>query len=265
MVLRALILVLALAAAGGAAWLTTQNGAARPAPVAAASAPPVETVDVLVAATEIAHGAMMAPGMMRWEPRPAAGVPQGLVIRDERPTAIEEFSGAYADAAFADGEPIRASRLTADNPTTLSSRIEPGMRAVAVRVSPESVAGGFVMPGDRVDVIRTLTGSVGVASGGVSDSGSGTSSRIIVSNVRVLAIGQTDSLTTNGTVLGKTATLEASPADAGLIMTAAASGTLALALRSVADRAGPTASTGDPVATTVLVRRGTERLTVTVR
>jgi pilus assembly protein CpaB len=97
---------------------------------------------------------------------------------------------------------------------------------MAVRISAESTAGGFILPNDRVDVLRS--------------DGKSMVSQTILSNVRVLAIDQVvddanknDSSKAN--VIGKTATLELDPSQAEIITAAQAAGTLSLSLRSAAD------------------------------
>ena len=105
-----------------------------------------------------------------------------------------------------------------------------GKRAVAVRISASSTAGGFVLPGDRVDIVKTFTQASG------NDSPGENVSTTILTNVKVLAIDQTIGQE-NGesVVVGKTATLELDPAQVELITSAEASGTLSLSLRSITD------------------------------
>lgn len=257
MILRALIFVLALSAAGGAAWLTTQTG-----PVGA-TAPAVEirtetapTVDVLVAAADIPGGELLSADKLRWEPWPESNVSDPFITRAEQADAAEKLAGKFVETGFAEGEPIREARLTAVSDNLMSAKLEPGKRAAAVRVSAESAAGGFILPGDRVDVIQTVTAA--------DDGAPRNTSRIIISNVRVLAIDQTASQTADGTAVGKTATLELSPEQAERIMAAEASGMLSLTLRSVADHSDQTAFSAEAVQT-VVVRRGADSAIVTVR
>ena len=256
MILRLFIFLLAVGAAGGAAWLTLQTGGESRAATIEVRTAAVSTVDVLVAANDIPGGEVMSPDKLRWMPWPEPNLQESFITRAERPNAMDEVAGTFANAGFAGGEPIRESRLTTANANLMSAKIGRGKRAAAVKVSAESAAGGFILPGDRVDVIQTVT----VSNGDTPR----TSSRIIIPNVRVLAIDQTASQTTEDSVLGKTATLELTPSEAELIMTAEASGLLSLALRSVADHADSTAAIADPVQS-VLVRRGGERSTVNIR
>jgi pilus assembly protein CpaB len=109
--------------------------------------------------------------------------------------------------------------------------LEPGMRAMAVPLSAESAAGGFILPGDHVDVVqsREVEGSTG------KRFVSGT----VLKNVRVLAIDQTTSATNGTAVVGATATLELSSVQAEVLTLAKVQGALTLVLRSYADSNGP--------------------------
>jgi pilus assembly protein CpaB len=102
------------------------------------------------------------------------------------------------------------------------------MRAVSTQISPETGAGGFILPNDHVDVILTKKDS--------AKNGDGQTSETVLSNVRVLAIDQTiEEKNGQKVVVGKTATLELTPSQAETLALAQRIGTLALALRSIAD------------------------------
>ena len=103
-----------------------------------------------------------------------------------------------------------------------------GRRAVSLKISPESGAGGFILPNDRVDVI--LTSKSGDSDNVISET--------ILKNVRVLAIDQTvKEEEGRKVVVGKTATMELSQDQAELMSLAERRGQLSLALRSLADSA----------------------------
>jgi pilus assembly protein CpaB len=111
-----------------------------------------------------------------------------------------------------------------------------GMRALSTDISPETGAGGFILPNDHVDVILTRRDRDAEASnGGVEAHVSET----ILNNVRVLAIDQTiEEKGGQRVVVGKTATLELSPRQAERLTLAHQLGTLSLALRSLVDSGG---------------------------
>jgi pilus assembly protein CpaB len=136
--------------------------------------------------------------------------------------------------------------------------LPPGKRAVAVRVSAESAAGGFILPNDRVDVLHIV--EVGEQKERVSQA--------ILRNVVVLAIDQVvdDNSKDNkgnakAAVVGKTATLELDKFQTEILTAAQAKGTISLALRSAADKSEET-TVHQPhveviqVSRTVLIRGG---------
>jgi pilus assembly protein CpaB len=257
MVVRLLIFLLAAGAAGGAAWLTMQAEPAPAAQVAVAVAERIATRDVLVARGDIKSGEILSPDNLRWEPWPEPNLNETFITRDKRPAAMAELSGTFVNTPFVTGEPIRDARLMATNMNLLSNKLAPGRRAVAVKVTAESTAGGFILPGDRVDVIRTSTS-------GAEGEAPTNKSQIIIANARVLAIDQTAVQTPEGIVVGKTATLELAPDEAELIVAAEASGMLSLALRAIADHAqGETAELEQT--RTVRIHRATQTSTVTLR
>ncbi len=107
-----------------------------------------------------------------------------------------------------------------------------GMRAVSTEISPETGAGGFILPNDRVDVILTKR-EKNPDPAGAPDI---VNSEIILSNIRVLAIDQAPKEKDGqNTVVGKTVTLELKPEQAETLARARQTGTLSLALRSIAD------------------------------
>lgn len=104
-----------------------------------------------------------------------------------------------------------------------SSLLGPNMRAIALPVSETSGAGGFLAPGDRVDILASRqVDEIAVAS-------------IIVQGARVLAVGQIADTSSSDPVIVKSATVEVSPSDAQKIALAQTVGTINLALRSTGD------------------------------
>ena len=259
MFLRIVILVISLGAAGGAGWLALKmNDRGEVAALTNAEPREVPRKDVVVAVEAITAGEILTPDKLRWQPWPEEQLDDQFITRDEQPEALNTLAGSFVNRAFASGEPIREERLMETNANLLSNKIAPGMRAAAVKITAENTAGGFILPGDRVDVIHTVT----------TKDEQGTSrnkSKIIIVNARVLAIDQTAVQNPDGTVVGKTATLELSPAEAERIMAAEASGMLSLALRAVADHDTREPIAPPPQIRTVRIHRAAETTTVTLR
>lgn len=226
--IRIVILLLALTSGGVAAWLASTS-TEDPADAVVTATTPAASQEVLVAASDLPRGAVVEERQLRWQ-RWEGDVPASFVNRADLPDAIAAFKGWHTLGDLVAGEPIRRDKLSERGAGFLSSTLLEGKRAIAVRVTAESTAGGFILPNDRVDVVHTV-----VSSGASGDAGK-VMSRTVLTNVRVLAIDQVASDRTEGAaVVGKTATLEVEPAQMAVVAAAEASGTISLALRSTID------------------------------
>jgi pilus assembly protein CpaB len=229
---RLVVLVVAVAAGGVAALLAGRsNDEPPPAPVAAA--PSISTVEVLVAKGDIALGQAVSGQDMQWQIWPVQAASPVFVRRTEKPDALEQLTGAIARAPFVAGEPIRESKLIKANGSGyMAAVLDKGMRAISTEISPETGAGGFILPNDHVDVILSRRDREAEKQGGAE---SHTSETILI-NIRVLAIDQTlGEKDGQKVVIGKTATLELTPRQAETLALSRQLGTLSLSLRSLAD------------------------------
>jgi pilus assembly protein CpaB len=226
---RLVVLIIALSAGGVAAYLARGAGE-QPHPVAE---PVVQlpTVEILVAKSDIGLGQQVKPEDLQWQTWPASAG-NNLVSRASRAEAIKEIAGSIARAPFIAGEPIREQKLVKANGSGFMAAILPtGMRAISTEISPETGAGGFILPNDRVDVILSKREKNPDSKGPDV-----VQSEIILSNIRVLAIDQAPKEKEGvNSLVGRTVTLELKPEQAETLARARQSGTLALALRSITD------------------------------
>ncbi|WP_315747660.1 MULTISPECIES: Flp pilus assembly protein CpaB [unclassified Bradyrhizobium] len=229
MTARIVVLTIALGAGGIAAYLVSSADKQQEPP--AAPVVQLPTVEVLVAKADIGLGQAIKPGDLVWQTWPEAAS-NIFIRRSDRPDAANQLVGALARTPFLTGEPIREQKLVrADGSGFMAAILPAGMRAISTEISPETGAGGFILPNDRVDVILSRRDRAPDRPGAES-----ISSEIILSNVRVLAIDQAPKEKDGqNTVVGKTVTLELKPDQAETLARARQSGTLALALRSIAD------------------------------
>lgn len=238
---RAQIIVLgiALAAGAGAAMLAGRSRTPPPAAPVAQAVPVVNTTDVLVAAADVPMGATLGQNDMRWQQWPADAAPNILIKRTDTPAAIDDLKGSIVRGAFVAGEPIRREKLIrADGSGFMSAILPAGMRAVAITIDNRgsNSAGGFILPNDRVDVIRTYRDDEATRAQGADVYISET----ILRNIRVLAIGQNvQEKDGQKVVVGENATLELEPRQAETITLAQKVGQLSLSLRSLADANRP--------------------------
>jgi len=226
---RIVVLAIAIGAGGIAAYLA-RGSDDNPAP--AQPVAQLQTVDILVAKSDIGLGHSVKPDDLQWQTWPAATTSNSFISRANKADAIKEITGSIARSPFIAGEPIREQKLVkADGSGFMAAILPAGYRAVSTEISPETGAGGFILPNDRVDVLLTKRDK--------SMDGKGADiavSEIILSNIRVLAIDQAPKEKEGASALvGRTVTLELKPDQTEMLARSRQSGTLSLALRSIAD------------------------------
>jgi pilus assembly protein CpaB len=271
---RIIVICVAAVAAIGLALVVRAMGSPSKTPTAVATAAAVPArpmAKVLVAAKDLQPGQRLTEGDLDWKDWPAdevnpafitdgsvpvpaaeaaakeADKPEGAVASVTRAATDLATGGAKADYVgsvvrepILAGEPIVSRKIVrAGDSGYMAAYLEPGMRAMAIRVTVETAAGGFILPGDRVDVL--LTRETNLANLGASDSErTKFSSSTVMQNVKVLAIDQsTRAGDDEQAVVGATATLELGPRDAEALALAKSEGELSLVLRSYADTGGP--------------------------
>lgn len=243
----AAFLAVALAAAVASALLLTRYMEARTA------AYRIPTVKVVVADVELPVGTELRAENLRAVDWPEASRPEGSF-----PDSAQ-LLGKVVAARLVRFEPILSGKLAGGSGGGLAALLPPGMRAVAVRVDDVVGVAGFIHPGDSVDVIATLR----------ADGGAGvTSSRVILQNIRVLAVGKELDARAKGdkVVPATVATLMVEPDESERLALAATQGKILLTLRSAQDVAlvettgvNPSALLGSARAPQVTARRGPTR------
>ena len=226
---RIVVLAIAIGAGGIAAYLASGSGD-KPAP--AQPVAQLQTVDILVAKSDIGLGQSVKPDHLQWQTWPAATASSSFISRASKADAIKEITGSIARAPFIAGEPIREQKLVkADGSGFMAAILPAGYRAISTEISPETGAGGFILPNDRVDVILTKRDRNPDKAGPDVPN-----SEVILSNIRVLAIDQAPKEKEGASALvGRTVTLELKPEQAETLARSRQGGSLTLALRSIAD------------------------------
>nr|WP_295890113.1 Flp pilus assembly protein CpaB [uncultured Devosia sp.] len=261
---RIILLLVAIVAGGLAAFLVTRGGPpADPQQIVQTELVQEAKTQILVAKNPIGVGERLNPASLEWQDWPEGAVRPEYVTISAMPEAPTDLSGAVARFEFFPGEPIREAKLVRADQGYLSAVLAEGMRGVSVGVSAVTSAGGFIVPNDHVDVVLT------------TQTDAGQQSEVILSNVRVLAIGarlgemgasggQEDPNAPAPTPVtfdaATIATLELNPAQAETLINASTLGQLTLALRSVVDFNTTTvAETSTSNQTVRLIRFGKEQ------
>lgn len=240
--LRFVILAVAIAAGAGAVALVqselnrAQQANTAPQIIAPPPPPPAAApkVDVLVSTRDLRMGETLRPEDLRWQPWPEESIAEAYITAERDPEAREDIVGVVVRQPFVSGEPIRDEKLLRlDRAGIMSALLREGMRAISVKIGAETTAGGFILPGDYVDVILTRQVRTTNAQG---DSVDLNVTRTILKSVRVLAIDQTFADGDGGTsAIGRTATLEVTPDQSEIMALAEEEGQIQLSLRGLAE------------------------------
>jgi pilus assembly protein CpaB len=226
---KLVLLVGALLIAGVTAFMARSMFAGGSAIATAAAAPEPVGNEVLVAAKPLPLGTLIAADMLVFQPWPKDMVEKAYFLKGETDPAT--LVGKVVRHTIIAGQPVTQGALVGPGENGfLAAALSPGMRAITVSVSDTSGVGGFVFPGDRVDLVLTqeIAGGEGQPL---------KTSETIVRNLRVLAVDQRVDDTSTEAKVGRTATLEVTPKLVEKIAVAQTIGSLSLSLRSIADSA----------------------------
>jgi pilus assembly protein CpaB len=202
------------------AWLNSQ--AERRMRSLEAQKKPVTTNTIVVAAQRLPFGIELTREHLREVPWPAEAQPQGSFA------TVSEILSAGKRVVLAPveaNEPVLAVKITGPGQrATLSAIVGEGMKAVSVRVNDVEGVGGFVLPGDRVDVVLTRQLEKGNAT-----------TEVVLQNARVLAVDQSADDRASKAAVAKAVTLEVDTVGAQKIWLAASVGSLSLLLRKAGE------------------------------
>jgi pilus assembly protein CpaB len=244
--LRQILIISASVVVAGGIFLWARSMSNKPtAIVPVAAAPQMELVKVLVAKRDLALGDRIDPAALAWQDWPKSGLGPVFITQALTPKAIEDYTGAVVRQPMVTGEPVVSSKIVqaGKSSSIMAALVTPGMRASSVAITADAGVAGFILPDNRVDVLLTRS----IAIQGAGQNTSRIVSSTILQNVRVLAIDQKVTQAKDQTaIIGTTATLELSPADAEKLETADNLGDISLALRGYSDAAGPTTSPANP-------------------
>lgn len=199
------------------------------------------TVEILVASQKMLVGENLDAARVRWQTWPEAALYEGIIRRSDG-KEIEDLDvySAPLRRNIAAGEPITTQALVPDTKggtNFLAALIDPGMRAMSVSVKPNTMAGGFITPGDHVDVILSYTPRLSRSAQEHADKYvSRYASQTVLSNVKVLAVDQSAKEENREAKIAKTVTLEVSQEGAQILALADAMGDITLALRRIGDK-----------------------------
>lgn len=174
---------------------------------------------VVVAATAIPFGAKIQADQIKILNWPADNIPEGAYTR------ADEVVGKFTNQKLMSGEVVLHERAVEfGGGSSLSMQIAPTRRAITVRVNDVIGVGGFLLPGNRVDVLATRMTEERRAQ-----------TRTLLQNLKVLAVDQSAQADKDKPVVVRAVTLEVDPPEAELLVAATEEGTVQLALRNPED------------------------------
>jgi pilus assembly protein CpaB len=235
---RIAIIGVALAAGSVAAYLSSGSREPLPLPLATNAPEKVAANEVLVAATDLPLGMKLGVPDLKWLQWPAEGIGNGMILRKDAPDAIAQNAGSMVRESFVANEPIRKEKLIRTDTGFLAAILPGGRRALAISIDQRgsNSAGTLILPNDHVDVIHIYK-DWRASKAQATDI---YASETLLQNIRVLAIGPNiEEKNGERVAVGETATLELDPDQVNTVALAQRTGSLTLALRSVADANAP--------------------------
>lgn len=193
--------------------------------------PQIPTVQVLVAKADLVVGTFVRKEDLHWQIWPEESVAptyvtQGKKITElgegEKKLTIKDFTGAVVRLPIAAGQPMTPGLVArAGDRGFLAAVLRPGMRAISIGVNATSGIAGFILPGDRVDLIWGVAKKTGTPF-----------TQTLMTDIRVIAIDQKTQA--NKASPAKTVTLELTPKQVEALSLANSMGRIEFALRSIA-------------------------------
>jgi pilus assembly protein CpaB len=197
-------------------WLDRQSSRMREAQVAPK---PISTATIVVVASPLRFGTELSPQHLREVPWPEGAIPKGAFASVKE---ILDGTKRAALVAMEENEPVLKAKITGPGQrASLAAVIDPGMKALTVRVNDVNGVAGFVLPGERVDILLTRNLDK-------NDSWAD----VLLQNIKVLAADQSADERSDKPSVVKAVTLEVSTAQAQKLTLASTVGSLSLALRA---------------------------------
>lgn len=196
-------------------------------------------VQVLIAAKNLSIGDTLDAEDMQWQEWPETSVFTGAITKEglEDPTVEQPLKGRLR-RNVAEGEPLlKAALVKEEKGNFVAATLSDGMRAMAIKVKAESSVGGFITPGDYVDVIMTYEVRL-PSDDRIQDASVAVVNRraaqTVLENIRVVAVDQ-EAKEIEETSVARTVTVEVTPKQGEQLALANAMGSLSLSLRKLGD------------------------------
>lgn len=194
------------------------------------------TIEILVAAKDLNIGHEMGTSDVKWAAWPSDAVFAGSIRREDG-QEVDGLAEGRLNQSLTAGQPVLSAYLVTESKGNfMAATLGQGMRAVGVSVKADTMAGGFIGPGDYVDVILTYKVTVRDRDNPeVAATISSLASETILERVRVLAVDQNSKREEDKAKVARTVTLEVDAAGAEKLALGSEMGDITLSLRSLGD------------------------------
>jgi pilus assembly protein CpaB len=198
---------------------------------------------VLVAAKDLPVGTELAPGDLKWQAWPGNAFAGAIIRKKEGEKAEDALKGRMVQRVAA-GQPVLETYIFKEGRGNLvAATLGANMRAMAIPVKANTMVGGFISPGDYVDVVLTYKVKVSSRNTEAKSYVSRLTSETILQNIKVLAVDQEASREEDEAKVARTVTLEVTPEGSQKLSLAAKMGDITLALRGIGDEDKPADTT----------------------
>ncbi|MCV2870872.1 Flp pilus assembly protein CpaB [Defluviimonas sp. WL0050] len=215
-----LVALLGIAVAGGSAFAAREY-LDRSSAVASTD-PEAALVSVIVAGHDIPFGQPIQANMLQVMSWPRAALPPGAITDLDVLVAQPGMPPRRATRAMSQGELILASKISEfGEKVTIVQTLGANTRAMAISVDAQTAVGGFVTPGDSVDIVLTQGG------------GDGLRAITILQNIRIIGVDQQADEQSDQPSVARTVTVEVTPEQSQTLALAQKAGTLSLSLRTL--------------------------------
>ncbi|MGE0669004.1 MAG: Flp pilus assembly protein CpaB [Sphingomonadales bacterium] len=191
-----------------------------------------DSVDVLVAANNLPTGTLIQPPDVTWQKWPKENLSDTFTSKpadmpaDQAAGLLNSVTGSVVRLGIGKGQPIvMGAIIKPGEKGFLAAILSPGMRAVTINVSTSSGGAGLILPGDRVDVLLSQAVKIDEHDRRVTET--------FIRDLRLIALDQKVAVDPKEPAVARTATLEATPRQAEMLILGEDMGKMSLSLRSV--------------------------------
>jgi pilus assembly protein CpaB len=206
-------------------WLDSTRQGLRSQSAVTTNQKQIQTAEILVAKANLPAGTRLKREHLEWRVWPKKGVVKTQIVKGDK--KLEDILGQIVRQGILAGEPLVTGRIVKQGDRSyMAALLDPGMQAVSIRISKTTGVAGFIKPGDRVDVLLTITfKSKAKFKPKVTET--------ILTDVLIIATDQVTNDQSTKPSKAKLITLQVTPKEAHIFTMGSSVGKISLVLRSL--------------------------------